>query len=255
MRNIIIGQLAHHIWIITSIACVAVLAALAVNATAPEKGNTRIRSFNQSKKVMSRIYIGHERTLYCGCKYSGKVIDIQSCDYQIRSNSNRARRLEWEHVVPAALFGRTFKEWKDGQKRCVSKKGGQFKGRRCARKTSRSFQLMEADLYNLYPTIGEVNGLRSNFAMAILPGEPRDYGSCDVEIKDKKIEPRPKIRGDIARTYLYMNWAYPDRLNISRRTNRLFTTWDKIDPVDEWERERAEMIRKIQGNSNPFIAN
>jgi len=114
---------------------------------------------------------------------------------------------------------------------------------------------MEADLYNLYPTIGEVNGLRSNFAMAILPGEPRDYGSCDVEIKDKKIEPRPKIRGDIARTYLYMNWAYPDRLYISRRTNRLFTTWDKIDPVDEWERERAEMIRKIQGNSNPFIAN
>ena len=118
---------------------------------------------------------------------------------------------------------------------------------------SQLFRFLEADLYNLYPAIGEVNGLRSNFSMAIVPGEIREFGSCDVEIKDKKIEPRPKIRGDVARTYLYMNWAYPDRVSISRRTKRLFNTWNKKDPVDEWERERAEIIKKFQGNSNPFI--
>ena len=50
---------------------------------------------------------------------------------------------------------------------------------------------MEADLYNLYPAIGEVNGLRSNYSMAMIPGEKREFGTCDVEIEDKKVEPPP----------------------------------------------------------------
>lgn len=41
----------------------------------------------------------------------------------------------------------------------------------------------------------------------MLEGEARLYGSCDVEIdfKAKVIEPKPDIRGNIARTYFYMN--------------------------------------------------
>ena len=67
------------------------------------------------------------------------------------------------------------------------------------------FRYMEADLYNLQPSIGEVNQLRSHYSMAMIPGEPREFGRCDLEIEDRKIEPRPDIRGDIARTYFYMN--------------------------------------------------
>ena len=72
-------------------------------------------------------------------------------------------------------------------------------------------------MYNLYPAIGEVNGRRSNYSMAIIEGEKREFGKCDVEIKNKKVEPRESIRGEIARTYMYMDSAYPGRGIISKK--------------------------------------
>jgi deoxyribonuclease-1 len=115
------------------------------------------------------------------------------------------------------------------------------------------FRYMEADLYNLQPAIGEVNWLRSNYSMEMIPGDKRDFGACDVRIENRKIQPRPEIRGDIARTYMYMDWAYPGHGIISRSNQKLFDAWDKEDPVDDWERERARRIEAIQGNRNPFI--
>ena len=112
---------------------------------------------------------------------------------------------------------------------------------------------MEADLYNLVPAIGEVNGNRSNYSMADIPGEVREYGSCDVEIKGRKVEPRPAVRGNIARTYLYMDWAYPGRGIITDQERVLFEKWAEADPVDTWECERARMIEKVQRNENPFV--
>jgi deoxyribonuclease-1 len=47
--------------------------------------------------------------------------------------------------------------------------------------------------------------------MAMIEGEQRQFGACDVEIAERKIEPRPEIRGDIARIYLYMEASYPGR--------------------------------------------
>ena len=59
---------------------------------------------------------------------------------------------------------------RDGHPECVSSMGKTFKGRNCARKMAILFRYMEADLYNLYPAIGEVNGLRSNYSMVMIPG-------------------------------------------------------------------------------------
>ena len=112
---------------------------------------------------------------------------------------------------------------------------------------------MEADLYNLVPAIGEVNSNRSNFSIAMIPGEERNYESCDVEIEDRKVEPRPAVRGDIARICFYMDWAYPGRGVISRKNRKLFKAWDNADHVDLWECERIWMIEKVQGNENPFV--
>lgn len=89
--------------------------------------------------------------------------------------------------------------------------------------------------------------------MAIIPGEKRKYGQCDVEIENRKVEPRPEIRGDIARTYFYMDWAYPNRGIISKKNRKLFKAWDKSDPVDKWECKRAELVKAVQGNDNPFV--
>jgi deoxyribonuclease-1 len=216
-------------------------------------GNTTIQSFNKAKKLMRQVFAGHERTFYCDCAYDGTTVDVQSCGYQPKKPSKRARQLEWEHVVPAEAFGQSFPEWREGHPDCVDRKGKAFKGRNCAGKMAIPFRYMEADLYNLQPAIGEVNQLRANFSMAMIDGEARQFGSCDLEIEDRKVEPRPDIRGDIARTYFYMDAAYPGRGVISDKNRKLFEAWDKEDPVDAWERERVSRIEQLQGNPNPFV--
>jgi deoxyribonuclease-1 len=50
-----------------------------------------------------------------------------------------------------------------------------------------------------------------------------------------------------------MNQAYPGKGILSRSNQKLFEAWDKLDPIDDWERERARRIEAIQGNKNPFI--
>jgi len=112
---------------------------------------------------------------------------------------------------------------------------------------------MQADMHNLVPAIGEVNGLRSNYSFAMIPGEERRFGSCDMEISNRKAEPPTDVRGDIARTYFYMDDAYPGRGIISKKNRKLFQAWDTQDPVDEWECERERRIRAIQGNENVFV--
>ena len=108
-------------------------------------------------------------------------------------------------------------------------------------------------MYNLYPSIGEVNQKRSNCLMGIIEGEKREFGKCDVELDSRTIEPKPDIRGDIARTYMYMDSVYLVETIISKENKDLFNEWHKADPVDEWECERAKRIEKIQGNRNEVV--
>ena len=215
--------------------------------------NTQITSFSKSKKLLLKLYKDNPVTLYCGCSYKGKKPNLSSCGYIPKKDKKRANRIEWEHVVPAHAFGQSFSEWRDGHPKCVNKKGKKFKGRKCAGKVNVQYKLMQADMFNLYPAIGEVNGRRSNYSMAILKGEKREFGKCDVEIRNKKIEPKESIRGEIARTYLYMDSVYPGRGIISKKNRKLFDAWNKSDPVDEWECERANRIKKIQGNANQIL--
>ena len=217
------------------------------------RGNTEVASFSEAKREIYRLFLEHQKTFYCGCNYKDKSVDHRSCGYVVKSDLKRAARTEIEHVVPAHAFGHSFESWRTGHASCRDKKGKAYRGRRCAQKVDESFRRMEADLFNLQPVIGEVNRHRSNFSMAVLDGEPREFGRCDVEIQDRKIEPRPGVRGDIARTYLYMDWAYPKRGIISRKNRSLFDAWDRADPVDAWEAKRVRAIENIQGNLNPFV--
>jgi deoxyribonuclease-1 len=217
-----------------------------------KRGNRANGSFYKSKRILGDIHRDgrHEKTFYCDCDFRKKDPVLKSCGYRIKHSRERAERIEYEHVVPASRFGRTFKEWTEGHPSCP----GKGRGRDCAEDRSEAYQLMQADLYNLQPAIGEVNGDRSNYEMAILDGEAREYGKCDVEIRDRKIEPSERIRGDIARTYLYMDWAYPGRVNLSKKERAMFMQWHRADPPDRWEIERARRIEKIQGNRNPLLS-
>ena len=215
--------------------------------------NTQITSFSKSKKLLLEVYKDHPYTLYCGCSFKGKKPNLSSCGYIPKNDNERANRVEWEHVVPAYDFGHSLSEWKKGHPKCVTKKGKKYKGLKCAAKMNKEFKFMLADMHNLFPTIGEVNRSRSNYPMSIIKGEERKFGECDFEIKNKKIEPRESIRGNIARVYMYMNYSYPGKGIISKKNKKLFDTWNINDPVDSWECERAKIIGKIQGNKNIFV--
>jgi deoxyribonuclease-1 len=168
---------------------------------AQNKGNTTNDSFNKAKRtLLQEVYKGKGRTFYCNCPFQNK--EILPCDnYKPKRDSQRAKRVEFEHIVAAEHFGQSFKEWREGHTECVDSKGKSFKGRNCARKMAIPFRYMEADLYNLVPAIGEINGLRSNYRFGMVAGEEREFGACDMEIAGKVAEPPERIRGDIARTY------------------------------------------------------
>lgn len=211
-----------------------------------------ISAFSQAKKVALRIHRENPVTIYCPCRYEGKTIDLRSCGYEVQSDARRAARLEWEHVVPAEAFGQAFVEWREGSPACLHKNGRPFKGRKCA-ETNPEFSAMEADLYNLWPIIGELNNLRSNFGMAEISGPARTFGGCHAKILDRKFEPEDEYKGIVARTYLYMDHAYPGRGIISSKNEKLFAAWDKLHPVTDWECRRANLIQNEIDRENPIL--
>jgi deoxyribonuclease-1 len=203
-------------------------------------------SFSAAKKIAQKIYQQYLplNTFYCGCDIAiiGKVwqIDHASCGYKVRKQMIRANRIEWEHVVPAWEFGHQRQCWQNG-------------GRKNCTKNNIQFKKMQADLHNLVPAIGEVNGDRSNFRFSDWGGKPQQYGQCEmmVDFKGRKAQPPQRSRGPIARTYLYMQQTYG--LQISNSQQKQFNAWNKIQPVTATECQRDQLIATRQGNHNDFV--
>lgn len=200
------------------------------------------RDFVGAKKVLPRVFAGMEEDFYCGCKYTGKEIDLTSCGYVPRKNETRAKKLEWEHVVPAWTLGHQRQCWQDG-------------GRKNCTTTDPVFQQAEGDLNNLVPAVGEVNGDRGNLSYGAWTRSPEPmYGQCTtiVDFANKRVQPREEVRGRAARISLYMHTRYG--LTISKQDKQLWCAWAKTYPVDEWERARDRRIIKLQGEGNPLVS-
>ena len=214
--------------------------------TATEAFANTPSSFRQAKIIAAKqIYDGDIPSFYCGCDIvsQGKKLipDLNSCGYEVRKQQKRASRIEWEHIVPAWVFGHQLQCWQDGGRKNCSRKNKQF-------------IQMEADLHNLVPAVGEINGDRSNYRFTMLPHTGNMYGQCDfkVDFKQRAAEPPISTRGQIARIYLYMSDQYGFKLSSQQR--KLYEAWDKSYPVTRWELERDKKIAKIQGWSNPYIS-
>ncbi len=227
---------------------------LAPNALLAGQGNTTNDSYNQSKRTLERqVYYDHRVTIYCGAAFDASKNVTLPSGFMTPKYAGRSARIEWEHVVPAENFGRTFAEWREGDPQCVSQ-GKPFKGRRCAEKVNMEYRYMQADMYNLYPAIGSVNALRSNMNFAMLgAGVPSAFGTCEMKISGNRVEPPARARGQIARTYKYMADAYAPRNRTSRQQSQLMDAWDREYPVDVWECTRAKRIEALQGNANRFV--
>jgi deoxyribonuclease-1 len=216
-------------------------------------GNTSNDSFNKAKKMLERqVYQDHRETLYCGAKFDAKKNIEAPVGFVTTTHLKRAKKVEWEHVVPAENFGRAFTEWRNGHAGCVDSKGKSFKGRKCAEKINSEYRYMQSDMHNLFPAIGAVNALRSNYNFTMLPAAKSDFGSCDMRIDDRKAQPPEAARGIIARTYMYMEQTYP-KYKMSKQQSQLMQAWDKQYPVLAWECERSRRIEKLQGNANRIV--
>ncbi|MBT0832095.1 DNA-specific endonuclease I [Campylobacter lari] len=208
-------------------------------------------NFNESKKELVKLYesLGstYQYDFYCNAPFKAnkkgkytKFEVVKSDLYTPRNEytkkgkiNQRAKRIEWEHIMPAQNFGKHLPCWREG-------------GRKACQKNDPLFAKMEADKQNLVPAIGEVNGDRSNFRYAEAPLnlEYTQYGNCKVytDFKAKRFYPANYSKGWIARSYLYMSKTYNIRLSDQER--KLMESWDKQYPMSEKERIIREKSSK-----------
>jgi endonuclease I len=127
---------------------------------------------------------------------------------------------------------------------------------------------MYGDVHNLKPAAASVNQDRSN----------KDFGNGGIQhdvatgcyFTDSTWEARDEVKGDIARIIFYMDTRYEGNNGESNLTvvdyvntyplpehGRLSTLleWNEMDPPDEFERNRNNVIFSWQKNRNPFIDN
>lgn len=210
-------------------------------------------SYAAVKRVLyDKVFAVDRRTLYCRCPFdAARRPDLGACGYRISGNAERAGRVEVEHVVPASWIGAGRRCWRE--KICRDRRGQAFKGRKCCLRTDAAFRAAYQDLHNLRPVIGEINDRRRNYRFAVIDGERRAFGRCDFEVdpSSQSVEPRPEIRGDIARISLYMAETHGIRLSPTQRDQ--FRAWHRADPPDEIERRRSRLISGFQGRGNRFV--
>jgi len=213
-------------------------------------------NFQEAKKQARIIWNAHRITVYCGCKYDKHlIVDHKSCHYT-PGDSKRAKRVEWEHIVPVSRFGAQRVCWQ--KKLCKKKNRKKFKGRNCCELIDKQFREMYTDLHNLVPVIGEVNQARKNYHFdEDYPGIDLDavnFHGCKIAISDRyfTVVPKDETRGLIARAYLYM----ADRYSIELSTHEvaLFMRWHAIFPPSAWEIEWNNKIHQIQRKNNRFIS-
>lgn len=190
----------------------------------------------------SQLYTGKYHTLYCAVN---KQRDKQS-----------GNQVSVTQVYPA--------QWLAVKNGC----GAQSKkGSNCAQDM---YKRANTDLHNLWPALPRYKNSRGMLPFIEIPGEvmyfPRD--KCDFEQvstntnQDKNqnisqgnnqgVEPRDYAKGEIARAILYMLWKYqlPDHGMLP-----LMVKWANNYPVSTEEKWRNDKIKRLQGNTNPFIDN
>jgi len=216
------------------------LALLCLLLVAPAVYPDAPQNFAAAKKIAWRLYAERPSTFYCACAYQGNRVNLGSCGYSVRKQQRRAARVEWEHVVPAWVIGHQRQCWQNG-------------GRKNCTRSDATFKAAEADLHNLVPSIGEVNGDRSNYALGMLGEKPTQYGACPmvVNFKAKTAMPPQPVRGAAARIYLYMADHY--QLRLSKLDRRTYEAWNRQYPVSEWERWRNQKVGCVMGHGNPYV--
>jgi uncharacterized repeat protein (TIGR02543 family) len=100
----------------------------------------------------------------------------------------------------------------------------------------------KADVHNLKPSDVDENSRRGNLPFGYMSGSG-------------VYEPHDDVKGDVARIVFYMATMYSN-LNINLLGDLdMLIDWHFLDPVDDFERNRNEVIYSYQKNRNPYIDN
>ncbi len=207
-------------------------------------------SFSQAKRIAVQLFSDKRETLYCACRFNeNNQVDLKSCQMHEAAKVERARRIEWEHMMPAQHFGKHFQCW--NEKLCESK-GTPYKGRKCCSKIDPVFKHIEAELYNLWPAVGVINQARSNYPYAMLNIKKKLYGcQFSADKKKRKVEPRDEVKGLVARANLFISYHY--NIPLEKEQRHLFELWHAQYPPSQRERQWAKEVAEIEGYHNPYI--
>ena len=112
---------------------------------------------------------------------------------------------------------------------------------------------IKGDIHNLRICTNKVNGSRGNKYFS-------ENSGSDYYFPNEVATSNDDFRGDVARISFYM-YAQYDGLFLSNNPSGLFSfgkldellEWNKLDPVDDFERQRNMKISLYQGNRNIFI--
>lgn len=227
------------------------------STTEAERPKPKVATSEKDAMAQAReVTAKPRRTFFCNCRFGdGDSVFPKSCFYRTRADDALAHKVEWTRVVPERSYGSYRKCWTEPL--CKDEQGKPYSGRRCCYDSDPEFTAMSNDLHNIVPVIAEVALDRSNYTFDEVSGERRLYGACDFELdhQGKRAEPREQIRGDIARTYLYMNEIYGDALPLSAEERERFGRWSAEDPVDAAESERVARVTAIQQVPHPLVTN
>lgn len=121
---------------------------------------------------------------------------------------------------------------------------------------SELFHHAEADLHNLWAAHRSINSSRGNRLFSEIPGEDRRRFTNVCEDYERTsgaeavVEPQDQVKGDIARSILYMAFFYDFPLH---GMGPMLLDWHFADPPDSEEVRRNNEIESLQGTRNPFI--
>ena len=119
------------------------------------------------------------------------------------------------------------------------------------------YKFAAADLHNLWPAIGNINSSRQDLPLGEIPGEQRRFEEYCPDFERTSgetavVEPRDEVKGDMARSLLYMVDGYGLELPPDMELEMLLK-WHFSDPPDDMERWRNFAIERLQGSRNPYI--
>lgn len=211
-------------------------------------------SWSSAKNTMDDdAYFDHRYTVYCGCEYESKgnsygsgTVDTAKCGLDVADiYASPAKRIEWEHIVPASLMPQgQFYCWQNESE--IEACGfGEKKNRECCSEVSPIAKIMNLDLFNLAPAVGQLNQYRTNDPYGEVGDgigyeglgqrcEARDLGGTS-STANGIFEPPDCKKGDLARTWFYMRLRHG--VYISAKQEKMFKEWSEKDPVSPWEKQ------------------